>query len=264
MLVGAVIAITARQTDLFGLVRRRRAMSLPASLQWDLLPPMHIRSPEGRSTGLLEPAYDVGGDAFDHAVNGFGFDVAILDAMGHGLDSSLISALAVGSYRHDRRQGQPLAVIHRRLDQVLADRFGGRSFATGQLARLDLRSGRMTWTNAGHPLPLLLRDGRVTGHLECRPSMPFGLGGPLLEEAEVELGPGDAVVFYSDGVVDGRSADRRPFGVDRFATLVEQAVAAREAPDLVLRHALHQVSAHQDHRLRDDATVVLLEWRPTD
>ena len=58
----------------------------------------------------LEPAYDVGGDCFDHAVNGPTIDVAIMDAMGHGLTSSIISSLAVGSYRHDRREGQSLAV----------------------------------------------------------------------------------------------------------------------------------------------------------
>lgn len=262
MLAGAVISITARQTDLFNMVRRRRSMSLPASLQWDLLPPLQIRTPEGRSTGLLEPAYDVGGDSFDHAVNGFVLDVAIMDAMGHGIDSSLTSALAVGRYRYDRRQGRALAVMHEGLNETLADRFGGHVFVTGQLARLDLRNGRLAWTNAGHPLPLLVRAGRVTRQLDCRPSLPWGLGGALVEEVEVELEPGDTVVFYSDGVVDGRAADGSPFGIDRFVHLVEEAVNARAVPDLVLRHAVQQVADFQSNRLQDDATIVLLEWRP--
>ena len=64
--------------------------------------------PQVSSSGMLEPAYDVGGDCFDHSANGFAVDVAIMDAMGHGLGSRLISSLAVGSYRHDRREGQPL------------------------------------------------------------------------------------------------------------------------------------------------------------
>ncbi len=188
MLAGSVIAITARQTDLFNMVRRRRSMSLPASMQWDLLPPLHLQTPEGRSTGLLEPAYDVGGDTFDHAVNGFTLDVAIMDAMGHGLSSSLTSALAVGSYRRDRREGHPLAIIHRRLDEAVAGRFGGDAFVTGQLAQLDLRTGRLGWTNAGHPLPLLVRGGRVRHDLACKASLPWGLGGTMVEEAEHALG----------------------------------------------------------------------------
>ncbi len=264
MLAGAVISITARQTDLFNMVRRRRSMSLAASMQWDLLPPLHVQTPEARSTGLIEPAYDVGGDAFDHAVNGYTFDVAIMDAMGHGLRSSLTSALAIGSYRHDRREGQPLAVMHRRLDEAMAERFGGESFVTGQLARLDLRTGRLSWTNAGHPWPLLVRDGRVVDRLACRPSLPWGLGGALVEEADTALRPSDKVVLFSDGVIDGRSVDDTLFGIDRFVGLVEEAVASRQSADVILRTTLHHVSEFQNRRLRDDATIVILEWMPTD
>ena len=153
MLAGAAIAIAARNTDLFNLIRRRKAMSLPASIQWDLLPSLHLKTPEATSSGLLEPAYDVGGDFFDHSANGFTVDVAIMDAMGHGLGSSVVSSLAVGSYRHDRRKVRS-RVSHDQLDRVLASNFAGERFVTGQLARLDVQSGLLCWINAGHPLPL--------------------------------------------------------------------------------------------------------------
>ena len=260
MLVGAAIAIAARYSDVFNLVRRRRAMSLPASIQWDLLPPLRLKTPEASSSGLLEPAYDVGGDCFDHAVNGFYIDVAIMDAMGHGLASSMISSLAVGSYRHDRREGQPLAVIHERLNKVLGERFGGDQFVTGQLAKLDVQSGRMNWINAGHPLPLHVRGGRVLSTLACRPSLPWGLGGGLVEEADTALQPGDSVVFFTDGVVEGRGPSGDPFGIDRFIALIEQAAADPVPTDVILRNAINGVLDYQDRRLRDDATIVWLTW----
>ena len=78
----------------------------------------------------------------------------------------------------------------------------------------------------------------------------------------MDLEPADMVVLFSDGVVDGRSTDDAVFGLDRFVEIVEEAVAARRAPDLILRSALHQVSEFQHRRLRDDATVVILEWQP--
>ncbi|MGD0313230.1 MAG: PP2C family protein-serine/threonine phosphatase [Acidimicrobiales bacterium] len=262
MLAGAAIAIAARYTDQFNLVRRRKAMSLPASIQWDLLPPLHLRIPEVSSSGMLEPAYDVGGDCFDHSANGFAVDVAIMDAMGHGLGSSIISSLAVGSYRHDRREGQPLGVIHERLDGVLADNFGGGKFVTGQLARLDVTSGHLTWINAGHPLPLHVRGGEVLGLLHCRPSLPWGLRGRLVEEAEEGLEPGDSVVFYTDGVTEGRSAEGEPFGIDRFVDIIESASASRLPSDAILRNAINGILAYQQQRLRDDATVVWLTWEP--
>jgi serine phosphatase RsbU (regulator of sigma subunit) len=260
MLVGAAISIAARYTDLFNLVRRRRAMSLPASIQWDLLPPLRLKTPEASSNGLLEPAYDVGGDCFDHAVNGLYVDVAIMDAMGHGLTSSILSSLAVESYRHDRREGQPLAVTHDRLDKVLAENFGGGQFVTGQLAKLDVQSGHLNWINAGHPLPLHVRGGRVLTSLACKPSLPWGLGGQLREEAETVLQPGDSVVFYTDGVIEGRAPSGESFGIDRFVGLIEQASAAREPGDVILRTAINGVLEFQDRRLRDDATIVWLTW----
>ena len=260
MLVGAAIAIGARYTDLFNLVRRRRAMSLPASIQWDLLPPLRLMTPEATSCGLLEPAYDVGGDCFDHAVNGFSIDVAIMDAMGHGLASSILSSLAVGSYRHDRREGQPLAVIHERLNELLADMFASEQFVTGQLAKLDVQSGHLSWINAGHPLPLHVRAGRVLTTLDCQSSLPWGLGGRLMEEADAELQPGDSVVFYTDGVIEGRGPSGDSFGIDRFVALIEQASAAPISSDVILRNAINGVLEFQDRRLMDDATIVWLTW----
>jgi serine phosphatase RsbU (regulator of sigma subunit) len=262
MLAGAAISIAARYTDLFNMVRRRRAMSLPASIQWDLLPPLRLKTPEASSNGILEPAYDVGGDCFDHAVNGYFVDVAIMDAMGHGLGSSIVSSLAVESYRHDRREGQPLAVTHERLDKVLVDNFGRERFVTGQLAKLDVQSGHLAWINAGHPLPLQVRGGRVLGPLVCEPSLPWGLGGHLKEEADVALQPGDSVVFYTDGVVDGQSPSGESFGIDRFVDLIERAFVARQPADVIVRTAINGVLDFQDRRLRDDATVVWLTWEP--
>ena len=260
MLVGAAISIAARYSDLFNLVRRRRAMTLPASIQWDLLPPLRLMTPEATSSGLLEPAYDVGGDCFDHAVNGPTIDVAIMDAMGHGLTSSIISSLAVGSYRHDRREGQSLAVTHERLNSVLADRFGGEQFVTGQLAKLHVQSGHLNWINAGHPLPLHIRAGRVLTTLSCCPSLPWGLGGRLIEEAHTALQPGDSVVFYTDGVIEGRGPSGESFGIDRLVALVEQASTAPMPSDVILRNTLNGVLDFQERRLRDDATIVWLTW----
>ncbi len=260
MLAGAAIAIAARNTDLFNLIRRRKAMSLPASIQWDLLPSLHLKTPEATSSGLLEPAYDVGGDFFDHSANGFTVDVAIMDAMGHGLGSSVVSSLAVGSYRHDRREGLPLGVIHDQLDRVLASNFAGERFVTGQLARLDVQSGLLCWINAGHPLPLHLRNGQVVGFLPCRPSLPWGLGGRLAEEAEEALEPGDSVVFYTDGVTEGRSLTGEPFGVDRFIDVVERASASTTRSDVILRNTISSVLEYQEERLRDDATILWLTW----
>ena len=261
MLAGSAIAVATRRTDLYSRVRRRKAMSLPASMQWDLLPPLHLQAPEMTSSAMLEPAYDVGGDCFDHAINGFELDVAIMDAMGHGLGSSMISSLAIGTYRHDRREGKVLGDMHRHLDEVIGREFGGDKFVTGQLGRLDLRTGELTWINAGHPTPLLVREGKVERSLTCRPSLPWGLGSPLEQQTTQQLQPGDAVLFYTDGVTEGRASDGVPFGLTRLHELVAGAAGEHDGPGGIVRRMIREVADYQEHRLRDDATMLWVTWR---
>jgi serine phosphatase RsbU (regulator of sigma subunit) len=265
LFAGYLIATQARFTDLYNLYRRRRSLSLAASMQWDLLPPLVLKTRRMTVAGVVEPAYEVGGDCFDYALNDTVFDLAIFDPMGHGIQAALIAALAVGSYRHDRRETQPLERIHANLEAALADQFQGYAFATGLLARIDLDTGGMTWTNAGHPPPILIRGGRALAKLQCAPTVPWGVatttntvGDP--PTATETLEPGDSVVFYTDGVVEAHVPGEEEFGVDRLVDQVTQHASDQLEPEEIVRDLVRSVLAHQSDQLPDDATVVLFRW----
>ena len=265
LFAGYLIATHARSTDLYNLHRRRRALSVPASMQWDLLPPLVLKTDRLSVAGLLEPAYEVGGDCFDYALNDAVFDLAVFDPVGHGVTSALIAALCVGSYRHDRRESNSLEQIHTNLDAAMANQFPPMAFTTGQLARFDLDRGHLTWTNAGHPLPLLLRGGQVIKALECPPTLPWGLGAldqttAATTVATESLEPGDSVLFYTDGVVEAHLPGREQFGVERLADIVGQHAADQLEPEVIARRVVSAVLEHQDDHLADDATIVLFQW----
>lgn len=262
LLAGYLIAAQARCTDLYNLYRRRKQLSLAASMQWDLLPPLVLKTDSVTVAGLVEPAYDVGGDCFDYAANGGTFDVAIMDAMGHGIRSALLSALAMGAYRHDRREARSLAAMHDSLATTMSTQHDDPAFVTGQLARIDTSTGELTWTNAGHPLPLLIRGGRVVGELRCKPSPPWGLGtgfGPP-DVATEALEPGDAVLFFTDGVTESRTPDGDLFGVERLIDVVQSNASDLIHAEEIVRRLVGAVLAHQRADLMDDATVVLAQW----
>jgi serine phosphatase RsbU (regulator of sigma subunit) len=204
----------------------------------------------------------VGGDCFDYALNGPSLDVALFDAMGHGVSSAMICSLAVGCYRHDRREGQLLDAMHTNLDTVLAERFDQSAFATGQLARLNVETGTLAWTNAGHPPPLLIRGGRVVGPLTCPPTVPFGLGTGSPTTATEALEPGDRVLFYTDGVVEARRAGAEGFGIERLSDLVGHHASEQVPAEQIVRHVVQAVLEHHQHNLGDDATVMIIEWHP--
>ena len=265
LLAGYLIATHARTTDLYNLRRRRQALSLAASMQWDLLPPLVLKTPSVAVAGLLEPAYEVGGDCFDYALNDHVLNIGVMDAMGHGVGAALISALAVGAYRHDRREGRRLEQIHTNLDEAIEAHCPSFTFATGQLAQLDIDTGALSWTNAGHPLPFLIRAGTVIGELECRPTPPWGLGsatkhGSAPHVAVVSLEPGDSVLFYTDGVIEAHQPGGELFGTERLADVIGRHASDQLEPEQIVRLIVKAVLDHQPDRLADDATLVLLRW----
>ena len=249
--------------DAFELARRRQPMSVAAELQWTLLPPLVFATRGVVVAGMLEPCYTTGGDTFDYAVNDGMAHLAILDAMGHGLSAAGTAALALSAYRNARRQQLDLGGTYAAVDSVLVEQFRGERFVTGVLARLDLDTGVLRWVNAGHPPPLLLRGGKLIKVLDRRPSTPLGVpfGEDPVPIAEEALEPSDRLLFYTDGVVEARTADGAFFTAQRLAEFLERQSAGGLPTPETLRRLGKAILAHQDGQLQDDATVLLVEWQ---
>jgi serine phosphatase RsbU (regulator of sigma subunit) len=263
LLAGHLVNTAGRYTDLVELRRRRRPMNLAAEMQWDMLmPPLAFSSPELAIAGILEPAYFVAGDAFDYSLDGEHFAFAILDAMGHGVHSTLASTLALGAFRHGRRRGLDLTVVAEQIDDALVEHLADGGFVTGHICHLDVGTGVFRWVNAGHPPPLLVRGSKVVAEMKAEPCLPLGLGIAITQVGEVRLQPGDRVLFYSDGVVEARPQGGPEFGVGRLIDDAEEYLGSSLPVAEVLRRLVRRLREHRGGELEDDATLVFLEWRP--
>ena len=264
-LLAELLVSNGAYTDHYEWVRRRQAMSLPAEMQHRLLPPLTFGTERVVISGLLAPAYDVGGDAFDYALNGNIAHVAVFDAVGHGLQASLLANLAVSCYRNTRRAGLDLATAAATIDQALDAMFGGERFVTAMLGQLDIDSGTFRWINAGHPATMLLRDGQVVKELQGRPALPLGING-LLAGAEAfpvsteGLQPGDRLLMLTDGVDEARNAEGEFFGRQRLAEFAAKEASSGLPTPEAMRRLQQAVLRHQVGRLQDDATMVFVEW----
>ncbi|MEU2867554.1 hypothetical protein ABZ672_57225, partial [Streptomyces mirabilis] len=119
-LVADMLVTKNAYTDLFFLARRREPMSVSAEIQWSLLPPLTMTLPQVAVAGVLEPAYRVAGDSFDYALNGNILHMAVIDAMGHGLDAAVMATVAIGAYRHARRVFVSLAEKYAFMDDAIS------------------------------------------------------------------------------------------------------------------------------------------------
>ena len=260
-LVAHLVTHAATHGDLVDHTRRSRERTVTGELIWTLLPPLTAGSGSFTVAGLLEPSHDVSSDAFDYALAEDSVQLAIFDGTGHAVDAGLVTATALAASRAARRAGRSLYAQAAAVDDAVAEHFP-QSYATGVLGQLDLHTGRLRYVAAGHPAPLLLRDGKVVGALQHGRRPPLGLGTGELTVGEAYLQRGDWLVLYTDGVTEARDTAGHSFGVPRLVDFLEREAAGGHPPPETVRRLVHAVLRHRDNVLHDDVTVLLARWSP--
>jgi hypothetical protein len=267
-LAGHLITAVTGYGDGLDVLRRSRPRTPAAELIWQLLPPLTAATPDVEVAGLSEPTHSVGGDAFDYALSERSAALAIFDAAGHSLLSGTVVAAALSAYRAARRSGLDIEEQARAVDATVSDLFGRtQCFVSAVIAELDTTSGTLRYLNAGHPPPLISRDGRVVKTLADAHHPVFGIstgkggfGHSGIRVAQEVLQGDDWIVLYTDGLVEARNRRGEFFGHDRLVDLLCRETAVANPPPEALRRLMHAVLEHQEGVLQDDATVVLTRW----
>ncbi len=247
-----VVIANRRFTDLFEWGQRSVRLSLAAEIQHRLLPATYTcEAGQFALAAWLEPAGEIAGDTFDFSLERDTLHLSMTDAMGHALESAILATVLVGALRNGRRAGLALAEQAERASAELAAYFHRSEYVTGQLVRVDLRTGTAEIVNAGHEPPLRVRSGCVS-YIDLKPDLPFGLGEHAYRVQPLPLAPGDRLVFLTDGMVErnGRDVDIR--------ALVAQ--SAEMHPREAVQHLIRAVLKATGRQLKDDATVMCLDW----
>jgi hypothetical protein len=172
--------------------------------------------------------------------------------VGHGVHSALTATLCVSGLRNARRRGGTLIEQAEAANEALMENSADRAaFVTGIVGRLDLRTGILAVVNAGHPAPLLVRDG--TAQFVALPvNRPFGLlRDRPFRHSVLALRPGDRLVMLTDGMLErGAAALDLPARLQHLSALHPRELV-RVLGDLVL----DVVGA-----LADDACLLVLDW----
>ena len=215
-----IVIANRRFTDLFDWGQRSVPLSLEAELQHRLLPASYTcEGGQFTLAGWLEPAGDVGGDTFDFSVERDTLHLSITDAMGHTLNAAVLATVFVGALRNARRRGVNLAQQTQLANEALYGFGDDGDFVTGQVVRVDHASGLARIVNAGHPSPILIREGRAET-VKLAPGLPFGVSLDYeYRVQELELEAGDRLVFLTDGILERNAANvnatRGPYGDTR-------------------------------------------------
>lgn len=253
-----VVVANRRFTDLFEWGQRSVPLSLAAEIQHRLLPGAYTcEAGQFSLAGWLEPAGNIAGDTFDFSLERDTLHLSMTDAMGHSVQAAMLASVLVGALRNARRERVDLAEQARRASACLAEYFHNGEYVTGQLVRIDLQTETAQVVNAGHPLPLRVRHGTVTS-LELEADLPFGFGaqGDFGDQdyrvQTFALEPGDRLVFLTDGLLERNASSLH----------IEDVLAqgARMHPREAVQHLVKAVLEGAGGELKDDATVMCLDW----
>jgi PAS domain S-box-containing protein len=248
----------------------RQRSEIARTLQESLLPPQLPKIPGFELAAAFRPAgegIEVGGDFYDLFETGnHCWAIVMGDVSGQGTAAAAVASMARYTVRAlAMRERQPSRILHSlneaMLHQPARQRFSDERFCTVAYAHLEPtdNGARLTVACGGHPPPLLLRgDGSV--ETIGRPgTLLGGFPHPRLTDQVTHLGPGDIVIFYTDGVTEARAAGDL-FGEDRLTTLVKS--CAGLGADSVAERIERAVVAFQGGCPHDDIAILVLRIPP--
>ena len=236
-----------------------KELSLARNLQKSLLPSDLPAGGGVEFATLFEPSAAIGGDYFDVLrLSEDELAVVIADVSGHGLSSGLRMAMLKAALLILVEETRKPEEILRRLDAVVRSKEEkNRSFVTATLALLDLKTGTLVLTNAGHPPTYRVRGAEVEEIL--LPSSPLGGLGHHYGRATLTLEPDDVVVWLSDGLIEATNAAGEPFGYD--ATAAALAGKAGQSAADVRNRLLAAVERHAAGQpAEDDRTLMVMRF----
>ena len=214
----------------------------------------------------------VGGDLYEVVAAADATRFIIGDVQGKGLEAVKMASTVLGAFREVAPDTSDLALIAARIEATLARELTDEQFVTAILAQASTDGSKVELLNRGHPPPLLVDRAGPRLVEAAEGGLPLGLAqfaavpGQANQPGQadqpgqatvIEVGPGDRILFYTDGVSEARNRSGEFFPL-------AQARALREAgdPDKILDDLSADVLRHVGHALDDDAAMLLVRREP--
>ncbi len=241
--------------------RLRQEVQLAQDLQRSILPAAAPTVAGLEVAHVYRPSSEVGGDFYDfYATDSGNLLIALGDASGHGLDSSMVSSMAKSALYMQVSSRSALDETMAELNRMMCDTLDRRRLMTFTLLELDPGRRRVSWVNAGQVYPLLRRGGELI-ELE-QPGYPLGVRRKTRYEIlDLDLEPGDLLLLLTDGYVEAADATGEPYGWERLADRL------RKLPGGDPHRVLESLGADLDRYLeatppQDDFTLIALAFEP--
>lgn len=238
----------------------KRALGMAATVQRRMIPQSAPKAPGFDFGAVYAPCYELGGDFFDFIdLPPDNIGIGVCDVSGKGVQASLLMASVRASLRAHAINVYSMVEVMSKVNRDLCADTLSTSFATMFYGVLDLKSRRLTYTNAGHPLPILIRDGRIS-HLESR-GIILGIEPKAkYRHSFLTLRAGDVLVMYTDGLSDALNFADEAFGRSRIEKSIQAGIAQNASAQAIAKNLLWDMRRFSGLQTRtDDVSIVVVK-----
>jgi serine phosphatase RsbU (regulator of sigma subunit) len=259
-LLGAALLHRLRLEAVSALNRsRERELQIASTIQQRLLPDSAPATPGFSFAWSLLTAQNIGGDYLDLFDPGDGEVRGIVaDASGHGINSALLMSSFRSTYRA-KAPTQATAALAEQLNEEVVNEVGPTGmFITAVMYHLDCKRRCLHLTSAGHTPVLVHRAATSAIEVIDSDGPPLGfMTGAAFGSREIQLGPGDVVLLYTDGITEATNADLDMYGEERLASLLRRHGAA--SAEALLAAAKQDLAAFTGRdRYDDDVSLAVV------
>ena len=236
-------------------------LKIAHDIQMSMLPKTYPAFPERHDIdiyGLVMPAKAVGGDLYDFFIRDEKLFFCIGDVSGKGVPASLVMAVTRSLFRNISAYTQEPGHIVVALNDALSSNNDTDMFVTLFVGVLDLSSGYLSYTNAGHNQPLLL-TGQDASILPCDANLPAGvISACQFTEQHLQMKAGESIFLYTDGLNEAENIDHLQFEMDRMMQVVKETI---NKPQALIEAMTHSVQLFVgDAEQSDDLTMLAIQY----
>lgn len=244
--------------------RTKTELRTAATIQEAMLPKVQKALSDREEFELyasMTPAKEVGGDFYDFfMIDSNHLALVIADVSGKGVPASLFMMASKILLNHCIKQGGSPSEILQMVNKEICETNPTSMFVTVWLGILELSTGHLTCSNAGHEYPALRQNGHFS-IVEDSHSPVLGARAKIkFKEYDLQLQPGDAIFIYTDGVPEARNGDKAFYGMERLEQILNHAV--NNSPQEILQMVEADVNSFCDGAEQfDDLTMLCLEYK---
>jgi len=242
-------------------------LNIATNIQMSMLPKVFPPYPDRKDIdifGSQTPAKAVGGDLFDFFIRDEKLFFCIGDVSGKGVPAALVMAVTCTRFRIISAQESHPARIVKTINDMMAPDNDTNMFVTLFVGVLDLKTGQLCYSNAGHDAPLLFKSLialQEPKSLKVDPNLPVGII-PDWEftEQEEHIEPQDILFFYTDGLTEAEDVSCAQFGLQRIIDVIKASVTT--SPQTIIEEmktAVRQFVGEAEQS--DDLTMLAIEYR---